>query len=553
MNLINWISSRTGPRAHVSILLILAVIVMLLPAGGWDLRGPDEGRYTQVARELLTSDNWLALKVMGHPYDQKPPLAFWMLAGMLKLTGGEPNSGVLRMPSIFAAIGMLLLTYLLGRKFAGERAGIVSGVMLISSFCFLDDGPAVELNMLFSFFITASMAVWLFNLEKGRLTVPQALAMWLLAAAAFLVKGPLSLLAVGAALGAAAVAWRSLKPFKATRIAWGLPLVLVIIGVWFWGQSRAFGAEFVEKQVSGETVDRFLKGDHGQPFWYYFPRLFTAYMGPWALALIAALAVAWKKRGDNPKYLAPLAGWILIPFIVLVVMHGKRVPYLLPLLPAGCLIAGLWADRDLLDRRMGKGEKYGVSVAVTALGIILGIAVVSLMTLKAGLVSRTFDGVDISAASYVWLALMLGTAAIVTVSFLRSRRGWMETVWAVALLILTGQFGLFAVINPMLDKAKSTRSFSGEVEQLLKKSNETTLLTTNDFAEPQYHVYGNYAVQVAQREDLTSTATLPRLLALKENKIKKLDDVARAAGYVPMHETTLTKEPVMFYLRPGHD
>jgi len=554
MNLLTWLSNRQKSSHHIVLLLALSIIVLLLPAGAWDLRGPDEARYTQIARELLGSNNWFALTIYGRPYDQKPPLMFWLLTLALKANGGEISSWFLRMPSILAAIGTMLCTYFLGRRFAGPAAGLFSALFLLTSIVFLDDAPTVELNMLYTFFTTAALAVWLFHLDRPALSWPQATALWLLVAAAFLVKGPLAILVVLSAVGGAAIARRSWQPYKAIKTLWGVPLLLAVIAGWFWAQSSAFGNDFVEQQVQGETVGRFLKGDHAESFWYYFPRLITSYMGPWAFFLFASLLFFWKQRGENPTYVAPLIGWITIPFIVLLLANGKRVPYLLPLLPAACLLSGTGIARKIADRRMGTFSKRAVPVLlflISALAVAASLAVL-LFPHKLIDAAHAQNVVDMQRLHpELWLAAGI-MIAMISITYLRSRRTWITGIWSLALAILIVQFMDFATIRPAFDVGKSTRPFSTVIDDLMKRHNETTLLVLPDMGIPKEHIYGHYKVDRRNRQVLDfADPTLPSLLALRKDEIDTSGPQAEAAGYRPLLNMKSAKNLVRVYLRDG--
>ena len=85
-------SDHTGQEPacwkQLGLLIALCLGLWAWTCGLWDLWGPDEARYVQIAKELLPRRNWFLLTLHGQPYDEKPPLPFWMLAGMLKL--GQP-------------------------------------------------------------------------------------------------------------------------------------------------------------------------------------------------------------------------------------------------------------------------------------------------------------------------------------------------------------------------------------------------------------------------------------------------------------------------------
>lgn len=552
MNLINWLTSRTKPAIHLTLLVVLATVVLLLPAGTWDLRGPDEGRYTQIAKELLHSNNWLALRVMGKPYDQKPPLAFWLFAAAIKANGGQPASGFLRAPSALAAIGLLIITYQLGRRRGGNTTGMLAGLMLLSSLSFLDDAPAVELNMLYAFFTTASLAVWLLMPPgQARLSWPRWAAMWLLLAAAFFVKGPLAILVVLGALAGAAWAQRSWQPFKQVRILPGLAMVLVLIGIWFLAQSRAFGSEFVQEQVSGETVGRFTKGDHGEPFWYYFPRLFTSVLGPWTILLIAGLYMAWKHRPQITPEAGAYLGWMGFAFVVLLIANGKRVPYLLPLLPAACVVAADYTALRLAPYRMAPRWQRLLIGVLLLLAAALAIAG-AVMSFPGLLPARLTDPSVINwprLYPLLWLAAAVVMANLAW-SYLKSTRTWYAGVWTMALAILLMQLLDFALVRPALDPGKSTRAFSSQVTKALQAAHENTVITLPLMAEPEFHVYGDYNVKSLSKKNMDPTdPTLPRVLLLHDEERETSGPWVMNAGYKPFVETPVTDRIVTIYVK----
>lgn len=535
---------------HLMILLCLATLALVVPAGLWDIRGPDEGRYTEVAKELLGRNNWFALTVMGMPYDQKPPLMFWMLAGAIKLSGGI-CSWALRMPSVLAAIGMLVMTYFLGRKFEGPRAGFLSGFFLLTSISFLDDAPVVELNMVYGFFIVAAIVVWLMHLDHDRLSWPAWAVMWLSLGAAFMVKGPLAILIVLSAIGGAAIARRSWQPFRATRTPAGLLLVAGIIVGWLYMQSRAWGAQFVEDQVSSETVNRFLKGDHEESFFYYFPRMFSAVLGPWMFVLIAALMAAWHRRGTNPRWMAPLVCWMALPFVVLLLANGKRVPYLVPLLTPACVISGIWAHENLaglISRRWFQRLLLGIFGIVA---VALSLAGIAFLMPQVWLTDPEIQAwVDMDRFWPVaWFAAS-GLVAALGWFFWKSERRWVEGFWALGLAILIVHTLDMVTVRPALDPGKSTKAFGVTIDRLLAERGETTLLSMSELTEPEFHVYGHYNLQYGKRRELDFTNPgLPRVLALMQKEIKNSGPNAVAAGYEKIIEMDVTKKPIAIYVR----
>ncbi len=102
----------------------LFVLVVLVYAcafqGTRPLYSPDEGRYTNVALNMLDSGDWL--RPMLHPEVEhwaKPPLTYWSVASSIAVFGR--NEFAARLPGALAFAGTVLLMMRLGRRFVPEQ------------------------------------------------------------------------------------------------------------------------------------------------------------------------------------------------------------------------------------------------------------------------------------------------------------------------------------------------------------------------------------------------------------------------------------------------
>lgn len=87
-----------------------------------------EAFVAQGAREILGSGNWWYPQIGGLPWLEKPPLPFWLVAGLGKIAG-EITPGLARLPFALAGLGLILGVYYLGAYRYGPATGALAGVV----------------------------------------------------------------------------------------------------------------------------------------------------------------------------------------------------------------------------------------------------------------------------------------------------------------------------------------------------------------------------------------------------------------------------------------
>ena len=83
------------------------------------------------ARELRESGDWAVLHINGIRYLEKAPLHYWLVAASYKLLGESDFST--RLPLALATVALVLMVYVFGRRFFGERAGFYAGLVMCTS------------------------------------------------------------------------------------------------------------------------------------------------------------------------------------------------------------------------------------------------------------------------------------------------------------------------------------------------------------------------------------------------------------------------------------
>lgn len=187
------------PRPKRSRWLLLALVAfagMLAFAfqGSRGIWGPDEGRYANVAMEMLDSGEWLMPRQhASHPQFGKPPLTYWTIAGSVATFGR--NEWALRLPSGLAFCWTVALVLSLSRRLIPARTWLAPVVFATSL------APFVAVNL-----YTTDILLTLFHTLAAYAFVriwhaPDRLAAWrfgwflgLACGMAFLTRGMIGLL-----------------------------------------------------------------------------------------------------------------------------------------------------------------------------------------------------------------------------------------------------------------------------------------------------------------------------------------------------------------------
>jgi len=335
-----------SPRFWITALALLLAFGFLGSRGIWD---PDEGRYTNVALNMLDSGDWLNPRrsdEIGHW--SKPPLTYWAIAASVGTFGH--HAWAARLPSALAYLLCVGLAWRIARRLAPgaqAQAAVIYATMLFTL------GASQMITADYVLAACIGLATWAFvEARFGHPLRPKRwiAVMWVGFALAFLTKGPPALIYLLPALcfdwlmpgprGHRVLQWSGLALFVLLALPWYVAVVMDNPGLF-----RYFIGDEVVNRV---TTNEF--GHHGE--WYgwllvYGPTLLLGTL-PWTPALwrwaraLPANAQRWREPGARAKE-APslwLALWVLLPLLVFCIARSRLPLYVLPsFLPIAVLIA----------------------------------------------------------------------------------------------------------------------------------------------------------------------------------------------------------------------
>ena len=356
-------------RAAVLVLLVFA----LLWFGNLDYRKlvrPDEGRYSEVPREMYVSGDWITPRLNGIKYFEKPPLQYWATAAAYEAFG-EHEWTVRLWPALTGFAGVLL-AYVVGAALLGPAAGLYSAVALATSMGYMFVAHIATLDMGFTLFMTVAMAGLLFGLAPHAPEHKRTrwiYAAWAGMALAVLSKGLAGIVLPLFVAGLHVLLERDFSLVKRLRPISGGALFLAIAAPWFIAVSIA-NPEFPWFFFVHEHFARFLTTVHKRtaPWWYFGPILLLGIL-PWLLGMLAAFAAAWRKKTERYREKRFLALWAAAIFVFFSASHSKLPSYILPVFPALAVLIGMHladAGRQVLRGDIALYFLVGLAVLILA-------------------------------------------------------------------------------------------------------------------------------------------------------------------------------------------
>jgi 4-amino-4-deoxy-L-arabinose transferase-like glycosyltransferase len=393
----------------MGLIMLAGLVLFFLRLGVPGLMDPDEGRYAEIAREMLLFKDWLIPHLNLLPYLEKPPLVYWLTSVSFATFG--LNEWAARLPSALAALAGVYLAFGLGRVLWGERQGFWGAMVLATCGGYIILARLLTLDMVFTFFLNLSIALGYLALSRERRYLwPWA---YLALALAVLVKGPVALVLAGLIWGTAAFlrgkeAVYALIP----PVSWALLAVVAL--PWFIYVAWQF-PEFPHFFLWEQHVTRYLSGVsfHAKPWWYFGPVLLGLLL-PWSGLVPWALA---RRTSIDPGDRLFLMIWVGVILVFFSISRGKLPTYILPaLLPLALLVGEGLARLQSRDRGLRGAPGCVVSLIIWA---VIGWLLVAVYFWPPGFLSPLLRQAAILKPYLAFCLLLLALIPTLTLIFRR--------------------------------------------------------------------------------------------------------------------------------------
>jgi 4-amino-4-deoxy-L-arabinose transferase len=338
---------RALERRTSRLLLLLVLATAFAFQGTRGLYETTEGRYAEIAREMLATGDFGVPHLDGRPHWTKPPLAYWSIALGLELLGRNAWGA-----RLFGALAFVLLTLALvslGESLWDRETGLLAGLVFATSPFPVLAAFAVSPDLLLALWESlAVLCYWRAFRAPGARWIPLA---WVCFALAFLTKGPPGLLPLAAMLAFGFAARR--RGLEAPRLLDPLGIALFCgLGLsWYLAaiaHDRSLLASFLADEVWGRVATDMHRRN---PRWFMpavvFAPPLTLGLGAWLVVALrdarAGLAPAGWRAGIREGLRAPaglfVALWLAIPLAVFCLSRSRLPLYVLPLFPVVALLA----------------------------------------------------------------------------------------------------------------------------------------------------------------------------------------------------------------------
>ena len=409
----------TLPISRV-LLAALAVVAIVVGIDNMErpLANPDEGRYSEISREMAATGDWVTPRLNGLKYFEKPPLQYWASALSFRLFG--ENEYTARLYIVLAGFSTIALLGFLGKRLWGWDMAIASMMAIACSPYFMALGGIVTLDMGLTLWTTATL--FAFIGAEGARDRPATQLRWMLCAwagmaLAVLSKGLVGIIFAGAAVFIVMVMRRDIKVLERLHLIPGLAIFLAIAAPWFVAVSMA-NDEFAQFFFIHEHFARFLTRAHRrvEPWWYFLPIVAAGFL-PWMFAMPAAIARAWREeegRDFQPLRISILWAAFVVAFFS---ASGSKLPtYVLPAFPPLALVLGRYLQLAP-ERRLALWS--GLTIPVALILVVVAYRVPD--SAKDAWTRALYEGAMPWAVA---AAVILLAGAIVTTLLMLRRKRW---------------------------------------------------------------------------------------------------------------------------------
>ena len=378
------------------VLALVAAIFLFIQLDYAPFFNPDEGRYASASLEMARgfagqTPDWIVPHLNSVPRLNKPPLVYWTAAMAIQWFGANEISG--RLPTALAGLGTMVIVWLLASRIFNRRAAWLSAIVWATALFPFVFARILNTDMLLTFAIAlATLGIWQVidwpqnensPAETAPAWWPGALTAGIGMGLALLAKGPVGVafpLIVAFVWIMALRRWRVLGSAR-TWLALIVALMIALAMAWPWVHAVSERVpNFLRRFLLEENLGRFAGGvEYHKPApIYYYAWVTLLALLPWSGWLLAlprilrtpqteadSAGAAYRQRG-----IWFLVIWASVIIGVFSLSSTKLVSYIMPALPALCILIGMIFEVRLQRAENAEDLKFG-RVWQIAMGFVM--------------------------------------------------------------------------------------------------------------------------------------------------------------------------------------
>lgn len=394
----------------------------------------------QIARNMLSSGDWVTARLNGVAYLEKAPLIYWMIAGSYRVFG--VHDWAARLPLALAVVLLCWVTCRFARWAFSDDAGLYAGIALSTSIGLFLFTRILIPDACLALSVTGAIWAWLRLLEpEDGLRLRWSLLLGLCLGTGLLLKGLIAVVFPVMAGLVYMIATRqllSLMAWRKLRVGYAVLTALAIALPWHLLATLGNPPYFAFSLHSGP-------GEYRGFFWFYFfnehllrflnlryprdyntvPRawfwlLNLVWLFPWSVYLISAPGLDYQRlsRGGRTRLMALC--WIGVVMLFFTFSTTQEY-YSLPIYPALALLIGSALDSNSGRLRAATHVLLGMFALLSvALSLLLALSwhlpaagdISQALTQHPELYTLSLGHIrDLTLNAFAYLELPLGLAA----------------------------------------------------------------------------------------------------------------------------------------------
>ena len=445
--------------------LLIAFIIGAIYAlflGSYPLINPDEGRYAEIAREMIVSHRWITPHLNHLLYFEKPILFYWLEASALKLFG-LTEWAVRLWPAMLGVFGCIF-TYLTAQKLYDRATGLYAAFILGSSLLYFGLAHYANLDMTLTFMLSACLFSFLLG-TRATIGWHRRKYFWLaaiFAALAVLTKGLIGVVFPIAIIGLYVLILNEWRELKHWHIPTTFLIFLIVVLPWHIAiqlKHPSFAYfYFISQQFSRYAT---LSATRYEPF-YFYAFVFLAGFFPWSAFIMQAIRRYWPRWRERKQFKTEvfMLCWLLFILIFFSLSQSQLIPYILPIFPPAAIIVA---------RYFVKREKKKTN------GLYIGFFIVPIIAIALVAFCMIFPTLYPLANPTIAKIFLLGSSLWLVFITLMANQSLKSFNLRIAVIILTTGFFSFSVaLLPAIKYIdhRSTKPIAIEINKVIKPGDE---------------------------------------------------------------------------------